>query len=616
VKGIWGQIKAQAQQDDVKISLKSMNVGQTLESTTAHYLLGQHAGLAYLSDANIQTYQNTTILLVINGHPTLTLESGSPVFIAAEHIAVEYLAQGAAFIRALSGHFSLMLVDERNEEVFLVVDHLATRPIFYGMDNNGSFKDGLIFASHIDAINKNPDFLRGEIDPQSIFNYLYFHMVPGPETMYKSIRSIPAGHYLHYKNAATTINPYWKLQFKENEHAPFETLQKQFKDILRSSVERAATGQSTGAFLSGGTDSSTVSGFLGEVTGKPAKTYSIGFAADDYDETEFARLTSRHFKTEHHEYSVTPNDVVDAIPHIAQLYDQPFGNASAVPTYYCAKLAREDGVERILGGDGGDELFGGNTRYAKQRVFSLYNELPKALRKGLIEPAINMVPFGNSIPPVRKIRRYISQASTPMPERMESYNLLNRITPARVFTPEFLEQVDTTRPIQLLQETYNGAHAKTQLNRMLALDIKFTLTDNDLPKVTSMCELAQMEAGFPLLDDELIEFSARLAPDLKLRGNQLRYFFKKALADFLPAEVLVKKKHGFGLPFGVWMEDHPKLKKIANDSLNDLRKRNIIRTEFIDELQGELVAAHPGYYGTLIWILMMLEQWFQHHHSE
>ncbi|MBE9523767.1 MAG: asparagine synthase [Chloroflexi bacterium] len=588
-----------------------MLVGPKSDMNTARVLIGARTGLAAAPSSDIQNYHNNQILVAVCGHPHLATHSTGRDINIAEQIAIAYQDQGTEVLKLLSGHFALALIDENKNEILLSVDRLGTHPIYYA-----STEHGLIFSPRTDAILANPLLSHKDLDPQAIFNYLYFHMVPGPNTIYQSIRGIPAGHFLHWKNGSVEINPYWTLQFHENEHHSFGTLKHKFKEVLRNAVQRSISGQCTGAFLSGGTDSSTVSGLLGEVTGKPAQTYSIGFAADGYDETEYARLTSRHFGTEHHEYSVTPDDVVSAIPAIAQMYDQPFGNASAVPTYYCAKLAKEDGIDRLLGGDGGDELFGGNTRYAKQWIFSLYSELPMSLRSLIIEPVVNHIPLGNKLPPLCKLQNYIKQASIPMPGRMESYNLLNRITPQRVFTPEFLEQIDTSCPLHLLQQTYDNANANSLINRMLATDVKFTLTDSDLPKVARMCELAHVNAGFPLLDDEVIDFSAHLSPNLKLRATHLRYFFKKALADFLPPEVLIKKKQGFGLPFGVWMEHHPKLHKIAHNSLNDLRQRGIIRTKFIDELQSELVATHPGYYGTMIWILMMLEQWFQHHHPD
>jgi asparagine synthase (glutamine-hydrolysing) len=251
----------------------------------------------------------------------------------------------------------------------------------------------------------------------------------------------------------------------------------------------------------------------------------------------FARIAARHFGTKHNEYYVTPDDVVTAIPRIAAVHDQPFGNSSAVPTYYCAKLAKNDGVDTLLGGDGGDELFGGNERYAKQYLYSLYSDLPRALRKGLIEPVAFLAPeFGI----VGKVQRYIRNASLPMPARYDNYNLLERLGAGNIFVPEFLGAIDTLQPRLMLEHAYEGARALSLINRMLALDLRFTLADNDLPKVTRSCELAGVEARYPLLSDSIVAFSAGLSPYLKLKGTRLRYFFKEALRGFLPDEIIAK----------------------------------------------------------------------------
>jgi asparagine synthase (glutamine-hydrolysing) len=307
---------------------------------------------------------------------------------------------------------------------------------------------------------------------------------------------------------------------------------------------------------------------------------------------------------------VTPADVAAAVPRIADIYDQPFGNSSVVPTYFCAKLAKEDGVEVLLGGDGGDELFGGNARYAKQHLYSLYSDLPRTLRKALIEPLAFLPP---EIGIVGKVQRYIRNASLPMPARYDNYNLLERLGPANMFVPDFLATVDMQEPRTLLAQAYHGAHAGTLINRMLALDLRFTLADNDLPKVSRACELAGVEARYPLLDDAVVAFSAGLPPRLKLKGTRLRYFFKESLRGFLPEEIITKTKHGFGLPFGPWLQTHRPLRQLALDSLADLKSRGIIRPEFIDELTSTHVESHAGYYGSMVWVLMMLEHWLKRH---
>jgi asparagine synthase (glutamine-hydrolysing) len=327
---------------------------------------------------------------------------------------------------------------------------------------------------------------------------------------------------------------------------------------------------------------------------------------------EYARIAARHFGTRHHEYYVTPDDVVAAIPLIAAVHDQPFGNSSAVPAFYCAKLAKADGIDTLLGGDGGDELFGGNERYAKQYLYSLYSDLPAALRKGLIEPMAFLLPSVNII---GKAQRYMRNASEPMPARYDNYNLLERLGATGVFTAEFLAAVDPKRPQALMAQTYRQAHAGTLINRMLAFDLKYTLADNDLLKVTRSCELAGVSARYPMLDDSVVAFSASLAPRLKLKGTRLRYFFKQALRGFLPDQIITKTKHGFGLPFGLWLQTHGPLHAIAMDSLIDLKKRHFVRPEFIDELTSRHVQSHATYYGTMVWVLMMLEQWLSQHRS-
>jgi asparagine synthase (glutamine-hydrolysing) len=172
-----------------------------------------------------------------------------------------------------------------------------------------------------------------------------------------------------------------------------------------------------------------------------------------------------------------------------------------------------------------------------------------------------------------------------------------------------MARVDTGVPLQLLRETYHGARAGHMLNRMLAVDLRFTLADSDLPKVTGACGLAGIEVDFPFLDDDLVAFSALLPPREKVRGTRLRYLFKQALRGFLPDEVLTKKKQGFGLPFGVWLVEHPGLREFTHDTLAGLKRRNLVRSEFIDELLGNRHTEHAAYFGTMVWVLLILEQW-------
>lgn len=501
---------------------------------------------------------------------------------------------------AVQGDFAVV-ISGSNGRTFIAVDRFSVCSLCYQIKNGE-----LHVAERADDLAG----MDAELDPQALYDYLYFHMIPAPRTVFKGIYRLPAGHYALFENGQLTVAPWWKPHFVEDRRVPVDQLKSEFRQILRDAVSDQLDAGTTGCFLSGGTDSSTVAGLLREVTGQPAKAFSIGFEAAGYDEMEYARLAARHFGAEHHEYYVTPDDLVRSIPDVAASYDQPFGNSSVVPAYYCAKAAREAGVTRILAGDGGDELFGGNTRYAKQRVFGAYDHIPGALRRGLLEPLLTRTALPGKIPGIKKAVSYIEQARIPMPDRMQMYNLLTRLGLSEVLTPEFLAQVKPEDTLRQQRETYKSGDGHSLVNRMLWYDWKYTLSDNDLPKVLGATKLADIQVGFPLLDDRLLDFSLRLDPELKLKGLTLRWFFKEALKDFLPAEIITKKKHGFGLPFGVWVVKHAGLRQLALDSLDLLRSRGIIRADFLDRLIKELLPQHPGYYGEMVWILMMMGQWF------
>jgi asparagine synthase (glutamine-hydrolysing) len=384
-------------------------------------------------------------------------------------------------------------------------------------------------------------------------------------------------------------------------------------DILRQAVAAIPHDGQIATFLSGGTDSSTITGILAEIQKNPVDAYSIGFGAEGFDEMEYARLAAKRYGTTLHEYYLKPDDILEAIPIISSTYDEPFANDSAVPTYFCAKQAASDGVRVMLAGDGGDELFGGNERYAKQMVFEHYGRLPEFVRKHLLEPAAFNLPGGDALMPVRKLKSYINQAKIPLPERMESYNFIYRQPLDDMFEPEFLAAVNPEMPKELLRDAYFRADSEHPVSRMLHLDLKFTLADNDLRKVSRMCEAAGVEVRYPLLDEALVEFSGQLPAHYKVNGNKTRWFFKRALKDFLPREIITKSKHGFGLPFGVWALSHPPLRELVDNTLNKLEDRGYLRSAYIQKIRHQHAHDHPTYFGKMIWVMIMLEQWLETH---
>jgi asparagine synthase (glutamine-hydrolysing) len=352
---------------------------------------------------------------------------------------------------------------------------------------------------------------------------------------------------------------------------------------------------------------------LGRVSGRPPRTFSMGFGAEEFNELEYARIAARRFGALQHEYEVTPDDIVAAFRRVATAFDEPFGNSSAVPTYFCARLAAQHGVTHLLAGDGGDELFGGNERYARQRIFEAWGRIPAALRRSLIEPLVGRIDPANRITALRKLRSYVDQARIPLPERLESWNFIYRTDLDAMLDPEFRAAIDTRAPLEAMAEVYAQAPSTDLLQRLLFYDWHYTLADSDLRKVGEMCRLAGVEVSYPMLDPRVIDLSLGVPPGLMMRGMELRSFYKRALAGFLPDEILAKKKHGFGLPFGVWLKSHARLADLTFGLLGDLKSRRVIQPAFIDRLIAEQREGHPGFYGYAIWDLAMLEAWFQEH---
>jgi asparagine synthase (glutamine-hydrolysing) len=510
---------------------------------------------------------------------------------------------GADFAKDLRGPFALVLVDRARGSALLAVDRFSVRTLCHASDGNR-----LAFSDRADAI---PSRQAAAIDPQAIFEYLYFHVIPAPRTVFSGVQRLRAAHTLECSAAGTRVFAHWRPSFSANSGRHLEQQRDEFRNLIEAAVAHEARFGRVGCFLSGGTDSSTVAGMLARVAATPVDAFSIGFDAAGYDEMEYARTAARHFGVRHHEHYITREELVAAIPAVATWYDQPFGNSSAVPAYCCARLARASGIERLLAGDGGDELFGGNSRYATQRVFEAYGGIPAPLRRVVVEPLLLGGPLPSELPLVRKAASYVRQAKVPLPDRLGTYNLLTRLGQPAVLAPELLRVVNIDAPHSAQRAVWAECADTALINRMLTYDWKYTLADNDLPKVCGTTALAGVQAAFPLLADELVDFSLGLAPEQKLKGLKLRYFFKEALRGFLPESIITKKKHGFGLPFGVWLASHPGLRALAGDALASMRGRGIVRADFVDELWDRRMSEHPGYYGEMVWLLLVLETWLQ-----
>jgi asparagine synthase (glutamine-hydrolysing) len=539
---------------------------------------------------------------------------GKPVHPGSEHsesahdpaarLHAAYSKQGRNFLGALTGSFALAIVDENAGVVVLAIDRMGIERMTWA-----SVGDAIVFGESAESVARLPAIDAG-IRRQGLYDFLMLHMVPAPHTIFEGVQKLRPATALVFQRGRAEVFAYWKPQFEERKAAPFSALRDDVHAALDAAVRDCKPGESTGSFLSGGLDSSTVSGKLARVGNGRARTFSMGFGVDAYDELKYADIAARHFGCDAFQYHVTSADVVTAFPLIANAYDEPFGNSSAVPTYICALRARERGITHLLAGDGGDEIFGGNERYARHKIFDAYFHLPAVIRRNVLEPLAPHLPGEDGFKPLSKLRSYIQQASIPLPERLETWNLVYRES-ATMLDPEFARSVDQRAPFHVMSDVYSAAPARSTLNKMLYYDWHYTLADSDLRKVGTMCSLAGVEVSYPMLDARVVDVSNRVTPGQKMRRLELRSFYKDAMRGFLPDAILNKTKHGFGLPFGDWLRSDARLAELINSHLSNLKSRRIVRPEFLDRLIAEQRTGHAMYYGYAIWDLAMLEAWLQ-----
>lgn len=551
-----------------------------------------------------QSATHSTITVFLDGRPRWSDAPHEET--TAKSLVEAFLREGAAVFTRLNGGFAIALFDRRKRELTLAIDRMGILSLAWVLDGQR-----ILFSTSPTQLANRPN---GAASPrsQAIYEYFFFHMIPSPETVFPNVRKVRASSTVVASRAGVQETRYWTPTFDRLESDPFPVLKERVRAALTEAVRTHYQGPKTGAFLSGGLDSSTVAGYLAASSTEPAQTFSIGFGVESFDELEYARITNRHFGCSGHEYSVTPEDIVNAIPIVASAFDEPFGNSSAIPTYACARLAKSHGMTRLLAGDGGDEIFAGNERYARHQVFELFNRIPASIRKPISQLTQLAIGADSAVTLLRKIRSYVDQASIPLPERYESWNFVYREGANLMFREDFMHDVDVDRPMRQMSELFHSTPSTDLIDQMLYYDWKYTLADNDLRKVTAMCDVAGIEVAFPMLDNRVIEVSTAIPSNLKMERMELRTFFKRAMEGFLPDAVLKKTKHGFGLPFGQWLKTHPPLAEMVYGSLTDLKQRAIVRSSFIDKLIEDHRLGHASYYGYVIWDLVILEEWFKH----
>ena len=513
------------------------------------------------------------------------------------HAFEEY---GSDCVHKLRGMFAFAIWDKKDESLFIARDRVGKKPLFYSLLPNGNF----VFGSELKSLITHGEISK-EIDYSALDSYLTFGYVPEEFCIFRGVEKLLPGHFLIFKDGRIKTEQFWDFKYEEiSEIKSEEEYQTELLEKIKDAVRvRLISEVPLGAFLSGGVDSSAIVGLMSQILDKPVKTFSIGFNEDTFSELKYARITAQHFNTEHHEFIVTP-DLVETIDELVWHFDEPFSDPSSMPTYMVSKMAR-DYVTVVLSGDGGDELFAGYTRYLIDKKRSGLGSLPKALRKGLMQPISEALPHG------ARGKNFLYNTSLDAVDRyIDSISQFGKLKKNSLYAEKFKAKLRNGENAEALyRQIANSISTGNPIDNLLYLDSKTYLPSDILTKVDRMSMATSLEARVPLLDQDLIDFVTQKIPtSLKLKGDVTKYIFKKSLEELVPREILYREKQGFGVPIGEWINSQ--LKEKIHDTL--IEKKTLERGYFepkyikllLDEHStGRRDHAHP------LWVLWMLELW-------
>lgn len=563
---------------------------------TGHQPLSNEDGTVWIAfNGEVYNFQELRKDLEKRGHVFRTHTDTEAIV----HLYEEY---GEACVEQLRGMFAFAIWDEKKQKLFCARDRFGIKPFFYYLDG-----DKFIFGSEIKCI-----LASGQVDPsidlQALDYFLTYQYTPQDRSIFQQIKKLKPSHTLSLDlsrgSSSANIRRYWEIALQPDETKSEGEWMEEIEATLSEAVKmRLVSDVPLGAFLSGGIDSSSVVALMSQFSDQPVKTFSIGFKEPEYNELPFARALAEHYQTEHHEQIVEPASI-EILPELVRAYDEPFGDMSAIPTYYVSRFAREY-VTVALSGDGGDELFAGYDDYPRYQKLYNFNRTPGGFNKlfwGAIHKALPTKMKGKNLTyalshPRENIGPY--WAVWTLPERAKLYH--PDLWPAVAASPAEEEKV------QLVREAGHPGDYVWQTQKM---DMHTFLVDDILTKVDRASMWHSLEVRVPILDHKVAELSFRIPTHFKLHGDQKKYILKRTMQKYLPEAVYTHKKQGFGVPLNHWFKDD--LKAFTHEKLT--ASHNQLSTYLNTPYIGKILQDHQTGMRDLqhkIWSLLFLEVWLE-----
>jgi asparagine synthase (glutamine-hydrolysing) len=552
-------------------------------------------------NGEIYNYRELRAELVAKGHSFRSTGDSEVI----PHLYQEY---GLDFIARMNGMFAIALWDSRLRRLLLTRDRVGIKPLYYSLRNGN-----LYFGSEVKSILAVSGSSR-EIDPCGLDQLLTFEYTASPTTLFSDMRKLPAGGWLTWTDGELKQGKFWSLP---QNVAPLLESEEAVAERVRLAVTEAVRRQLVsdvplGAFLSGGVDSSILVAAMTEVSPTPPLTFSVGFSDSSYSELEYARQVARHCGTQHHE-EILSADYLAILPEVVAQLDQPIADFSVFPTLLVARMARAR-VTVALGGDGGDELFGGYDAYEADRyAHRTLDWLPQPLRRALSQFA-GLVPLGRGKRGMgNQLRRFLEGAALPAAwQHMRWMVFLSQQQRARLYKPEFRAAVagQTGRIISQMLDT----DCSSRLAAQSICDIRFYLAEDIFPKVDMMSMATSLEARVPYLDNDLLDLALAIPAHMKVRNGERKYILKKAFAGCLPDAILARGKEGFSMPMKNWLNQE------WNGLMHELLCEDNLRGDGFFEAKAvaQLMSEHESRrhnHSHLLWALMVFQLWKQRFRS-
>ena len=548
------------------------------------------------------------------------LEGGGHTF--ATHCDTETLVhlyedEGTDFVRHLVGMFAIAIWDQQQRRLILVRDRLGQKPLVYRQE-----RGRLLFASEIKALLQVPGVPR-HVDASALDEYLTYQYVPYPNTIFEGIRKLPPGHLAEYRDGQLSVRRYWSPDWTREVTQSVEQYSDELRERLTEAVQlRMRSDVPLGAFLSGGVDSSLIVALMQKLSDQPVKTFSIGFAQPEYDESPYARQVARYLGTEHREFLVDSNlvdgnpadgnhvdkNLADLLGQLVWHFDEPFADSSAVPTWYVAQQARKH-VTVALTGDGGDELFAGYPRYRAVRLGAVVDRLPRTVKSAAAASIWQHLPGARRKSALRRLRRLTGPLKLPPARRyLEWIAVFDEKQRGELYADAFLASLPDSDPYGFLGRVWRQVGGRDPVTTASLTDLQTYLCGDLMRKVDIASMAHALECRQPLLDHRVVELAARMPIRLKYRRGRGKWILRHALGDLLPPAVFRRPKMGFGAPVDHWFRDP--LRELVRDVLTDpvARRRGYFRPEAVTQLIDQHTRGQRDHSDRL-WSLLVLELW-------